>query len=72
MFKKRKMHRGNNLPENESIVSWSISKPQAVTLKESKVSIDPSLLENVSLIQDPILATVQKHKRQPSIHKGND
>ena len=38
-------------------------------IKELNIPIDPSLLEDVSVIEDPTLAGVQKFKRRPSILK---
>ena len=39
------------------------------TIKELKIPFDPSLLEDVSMIKDPILAAVRKCKKHPSIPK---
>ena len=36
---------------------------------ELKILVDPSLLEDVSVIKDPILVDLQKYKRHPSMHK---
>ena len=39
------------------------------TIKELKIPFDPSLLEDVSMIKDAILAAVRKCKKHPSIPK---
>ena len=38
-------------------------------INELTILIDPSLLEDVSGIKDPILVDLQKYKRHPSMHK---
>ena len=38
-------------------------------IKQLKIPIDPSLLEDVSISEDLILVPVLKHQRHSSIHK---
>ena len=40
-----------------------------VIIKELKIPIDSSLFEDVSMLEEPLLAAAQKYKRHPSIHK---
>ena len=59
---------GNTLAEDEKIAE-TFNKFFGNIIKNLNISINSEVLENVSMIQDPIIAAIEKCKRHPSILK---
>ena len=59
---------GNTLCEDEKIAE-TFNKFFGNIIKNLNISINSEVLENVSMIQDPIIAAIEKCKRHPSILK---
>ena len=60
--------KGNTLSEDEKIAE-TFNKFFGNIIKNLNISINSEVLEDVSMIQDPILAAIEKYKRHPSILK---
>ena len=58
----------NTLSEDEKIAE-TFDKFFENIIKNLNISINIEVLEDVSMIQDPIIAAVEKYKRHPSILK---
>ena len=58
----------NTLSEDEKIAE-TFNKFFGNIIKNLNISINSEVLENVSMIQDPIIAAIEKCKRHPSIPK---
>ena len=58
----------NTLSEDEKIAE-TFNKFFGNIIKNLNISISSEVLENVSMIQDPIIAAIEKCKRHPSILK---
>ena len=60
--------KGNTLSEHEKIAE-TFNKFFGNIIKNLNISINSEVLEDVSMIQDPIIAAIEKYKRHPSILK---
>ena len=58
----------NTLSEDEKIAE-TFNKFFGNIIKNLNISINSEVLEDVSMIQDPIIAAIEKYKRRPSILK---
>ena len=58
----------NALSEDEKIAE-TFNKFCGNIIKNLNISINSEVLEDVSMIQDPIIAAIEKYKRHPSILK---
>ena len=58
----------NTLPEDEKIAE-TFNKFFGNIIKNLNIPINSDVLEDVSIIQDPIIAAIEKYKRNPSILK---
>ena len=58
----------NTLPGDEKIAE-TFSKFYGNMIKNLNIFINSEVLEDVSMIQDPIIAAIEKYKRHPSIPK---
>ena len=58
----------NTLPGDEKIAE-TFSKFYGNMIKNLNIFINSEVLEDVSMIQDPIIAAIEKYKRHPSILK---
>ena len=58
------------ISEDEKIVE-TFNKVFGKIMKILNIFIDSKVLENVSIIQDPIIAAIEKYKRHPGILKIN-
>ena len=60
--------KGNTFSEDEKIAE-TFNKFFGNIIKNLNISINSEVLEDVSMIQDPIIAAIKKYKRHPSILK---
>ena len=60
--------KGNTLSEREKIAE-TFNKFFGNIIKNLNISINSEVLEDVSMIQDPIIAAIEKYKRHPSMLK---
>ena len=60
--------KANTLSEDEKIAE-TFNKIFRNIIKNLNISINSEVLEDVSMIQDPIVAAIEKYKRHPSILK---
>ena len=60
--------KGNTLSEDEKIAD-TFNNFFSNIIKNLNISINSEVLEDVSMIQDPIIAAIEKYKRHPSILK---
>ena len=58
----------NTLPEDEKIAE-TFNKFFGNKIKNLNIPINSDVFEDVSIIQDPIIAAIEKYKRNPSILK---
>ena len=60
--------KGNTLSEDEKIAE-TFNKCFGNIIKNLNIPINNDVLKDVSMIQDPIIAAIEKYKRHPSILK---
>ena len=61
--------KGNTLSEEDEKIAETFNKFFGNIIKNLNISINSEVLEDVSMIQDPIIAAIEKYKRHPSILK---
>ena len=60
--------KGNTLSEDEKFAETFNKFSRNIT-KKINISINSEVLDDVSIIQDPIIAAIEKYKQHPSIFK---
>ena len=53
----------------DEIIAETFNKFFGNIIKNLNISINSEVLEDVSMMQDPIIASIEKYKRRPSILK---